>query len=451
MIDGSTQPGFAGEPLVMIDGASAPSGASALVIQGGASTVQALIIGGFQDGDGVVLEVGGGNRVLGCRIGTDRSGLIPRPNWHGITIRSAGNTIGGTTDADRNIVSGNNSPGHRGDTVAIQILGAAAADNVVVGNYLGVGPDGVTPVVNGLGVGVSGAPRPVIGGTAPGAGNLISGNEYNGVRLVGAGVTGAIVQGNVIGLDAAGAPLGNATDAGIRIKKIRDATIGGSAPGAGNVISANLYGIRITERASAIRILGNRIGTDASGTLARGNVLEGILTTASPSITIGGEASGEANVIAFNGRAGVAVVSGSPVKVSGNAMTRNGGLGIDLGTTGVTPNDAGDADIGANGLQNFPVVTSVTRVASTTSVTVTLSSIASKTYRLQLFVSDQCDPSGYGEGARFLGAASVTTSTSGQVSATLTVGPVSVGEVITATATDPAGSTSEFSACQTVA
>jgi hypothetical protein len=132
--------------------------------------------------------------------------------------------------------------------------------------------------------------------------------------------------------------------------------------------------------------------------------------------------------------------------IRGNAIYANGGLGIDLNNDGFTLNDALDADAGPNGLQNFPVIISTTPGATTT-IFGRFHSKPNTTYTLDFYASATADPTGFGEGQRYLGAATVTTDANGDVHYyTVTVPGASVaGEVISATATDPDGNTSEFS------
>ena len=197
------------------------------------------------------------------------------------------------------------------------------------------------------------------------------------------------------------------------------------------------------------------IGTAADGTSALGNGGSGVVFLSGSGIgmnTVGGSAAGAANTIAFNAR-GVHVESGTTRQdVSRNSIHSNTGLGIDLGTTGVTPNDTDDPDTGANNLQNFPVLDAATAGGGETEVSGTLNSEASKTYRIEFFSNPSCDPSGNGEGKTFLGSTNATTDANGDVAfnATLTT-EATVGDAITATATDPGGNTSEFSACEEVA
>src|SRR5262249_34823464 len=144
-------------------------------------------------------------------------------------------------------------------------------------------------------------------------------------------------------------------------------------------------------------IQGNYIGTDVTGTLDRGNASNGIWLDAASSAN-----SISNNVISGNTLAGVRLSgTGSGNTVQGNSIYANGGLGIDLvGTNGVTPNDSADIDIGPNGLQNFPVIGPVT----TTSVSGTLNSTPATTFTIEVFASAAPDPSGYGEGQRYLGS-----------------------------------------------
>src|SRR5262249_6271289 len=180
------------------------------------------------------------------------------------------------------------------------------------------------------------------------------------------------------------------------------------------------------------------------------------LSGASDANSIGGSNAGEGNVIAFNNAAGVAIHSFSGFnntgnRILGNSIFSNGALGIDLGNDGVTPNDTGDPDTGANTLQNYPVLTSATVGAGLVTVGGTLNSVASNQFRLEFFASPACDPSGNGEGALYLGSLLVLTDGSGNVSFQTTLpSSVAPGARVTATATRTStNDTSEFSACVT--
>jgi uncharacterized repeat protein (TIGR01451 family) len=175
---------------------------------------------------------------------------------------------------------------------------------------------------------------------------------------------------------------------------------------------------------------------------------------------VGGTIAGQGNVIANNGGKGVVVVSSSSRgnAILGNSIHNNtGGLGIDLRNNGVTPNDPGDGDSGANNLQNFPVLTFASVNGIQVVITGTLNSTPGNYFRIEFFASTAGDPTGYGEGQRYLGFANVTTDASGNAAifTTLTAA-VTLGEFVSATATkcDSTFSTftdtSEFSSVATI-
>ena len=162
------------------------------------------------------------------------------------------------------------------------------------------------------------------------------------------------------------------------------------------------------------------------------------------------------NVIAFNPGVGVLVNNSSAQRAAilSNSIYSNAHLGIDLGGAilpavgdGVTPNDACDTDAGPNNFQNFPVITSALIAAGSVTISGTLNSTASTTYRIEFFSSVAGDASGNGEGQTFLGFVNVTTDAlcgANFVSPAFTIPP---GQTfITATANDPSNNTSEFSA-----
>src|SRR5262249_36950428 len=155
---------------------------------------------------------------------------------------------------------------------------------------------------------------------------------------------------------------------------------------------------------------------------------------------IGGTHSGAGNIIAFNGGAGVLISSGTGNAILSNAIFSNGALGIDLAPAGVTPNDLGDSDSGANTLQNFPGLTSATSLGGTRTITGVLISSSLTGFVLQFFSNTACDPSGFGEGRTFIGSTTVFTSPTGLASFTVTFStPVPAGQFITAIATDLSG------------
>ena len=217
-------------------------------------------------------------------------------------------------------------------------------------------------------------------------------------------------------------------------------------------MSGNHSGIYIGRGGATGNVVeGNFIGTDVTGTVAVGNLGDGVEFRDADGNTIGGTASNAGNTIAFNGGDGVAVFSGAANAILSNSTFFNGGLGIDLIPDRVTPNDSGDGDAGANELQNFPVLTSAISGGGRMAFEGNLSSTPNTSFRLELFSTSTCDSSGYGEGKDLLGSTTVTTDGGGNASFTVffptTVAP---GHFITATATDPKGNTSEFSRCAEV-
>ena len=238
--------------------------------------------------------------------------------------------------------------------------------------------------------------------------------------------------------------------------------IGGTTAAARNVISGNRTGVTLFLGATGNLVQGNLIGTMPDGVTGAGNTFAGVyISSTAANNTIGGTAPGAGNTIAYTqgvtGTAGsgdgvfVESVDSSIAPPTGNAILgnsifSNAGLGIDLTPDGVTSNDTGDADTGANNLQNFPVLSSAVRVTGGTTVNGTLNSKANQSFRIEFFTSPAADPSGFGEGKVFLGGVVVTTDSSGNASFTVTLAGVPAGsQVITATATDSGNNTSEFS------
>jgi hypothetical protein len=296
----------------------------------------------------------------------------------------------------------------------------------------------------------------LIGGTIPEARNVISANGGFGNIALGLNGSGAnaIVRGNYIGTDVTGTrSLGNPSN-GIHISSNNN-VIGGLVAGAGNVISGNSAGIVIAGFSSGSVgnvIQGNFIGTDAAGTGPVPNVQQGIVLTSAVNNIIGGTQSEAANKIAFNGGPGISLTNGTGIVIRGNSIFSNNGLGIDLNANGVTPNDSIDADVGPNTLQNFPVVTTVMSTSNATTIQGSLNSLPLTTFDIDFYSSAAVDPSGNGEGAQFFGTTAVTTNGNGDATINVTF-PVALaaGRVITATATDPNGNTSEFSAADPTA
>jgi len=386
-----------------------------------------------------------GNLVIGNFIGTDKTGTLALPNvLSGVQVNDThGNIIGDTLPGSRNVISGNTEYGIS--------LSTGSAGNRVQGNFIGTDKSGKAALGNGLGgvlINTQGTAN-VIGGTSPGARNVITGNVGHGVDLM---CDSARVLGNFIGTDVTGTiGLGN-NGSGVSISGgARNNTVGGSAFGAGNVISGNNFnGVHISgATTSQNRVQGNRIGVAASSNAPVGNGADGVFIGADAANNrVGAKAAGAGNVIAFNVGAGVAVFTGTGNSVLGNRIFENAGRGIDLGSDSVTPNDTDDPDTGPNDLLNFPVLTKARLGPAGLRIIGSINTEPGKTLRIEFFACPTTDPTGFGEGKRFLGFITVETTTLDNTptfSVLLSSFGVQAGHVITATATDALGSTSEFS------
>ncbi len=390
VVDGWSEPGFSGTPVIVLDGNDVSADGLQLSATADGSTIRGLVIRDF-NGDGIMIAAGSDNNTI------------------------VGNYIGHLTDTGSD-------------------AGAGEANSF-----------------NGLRVLGS---NNTIGGTTVGAGNVLSGNNDCGITITGASATGNVVQGNLIGTNAAGtAVIANSIDGILIDVNAANNTIGGTTAAARNIISGNVDdGVELDNGASGNIVRGNFIGTDITGTVDFGNQSDGLLVNASTSNNqIGGTVAGAGNTFAFNDGIGVDLISGAGTgnSVLGNSIHSNGALGVDLNGDGVTANDLGDGDTGVNNLQNFPVLTTATTDDfNAMTVSGTLNSTASSTFRVEFFASSTADASGFGEGERYLGFATVTTDASGNASFSQVLSAtVAAGEVITSTATKSAtGDTSEFSA-----
>jgi hypothetical protein len=475
-IDGYTQPGSSANTNPTTMGINAViaiqlSGAmlgnvSGLTINADNCTVRGLVINSFQH-DGIDVCTNG-NVIEGNFIGTNPTGTAALPNGSGgnggIVMSFCGtfsnNAIGGTTPAARNLISGN-----IGNGISI---GGGSTGNTVQGNLIGTDVTGTLALGNSLvGVAVDGSNH-LIGGTTVGGRNIISGNSRG---LTFANGDNNIAQANFIGTDVTGTVGVPNTNGGMSINGGSNNMVGGLTATAGtppgNLISGNTgdYGLSVfTSGASGTVIQGNIIGADITGTNPLGNAVGGIFI-AGHDTTVGGTAANAGNIIAFNGTMcgppnfiGVRISGDAAINnvVLGNSIFSNGGLGIDLninpdGACGVTANHHCDNVTGPNHLQNYPALTSATSGSGSTSIHGSLDAASNTTFRLEFFDNPQCHSSGFGQGKSFIGTTNVMTDGSCNAPINVTL-PVNVqsGHVITATATDPTGNTSEFSACVVV-
>ena len=393
-IDGYTQPGASPNTLaignnavilIQLDGQNDFSGpVNGIVISGGNSVVRGFSITGIPsrvyigtpegppppppEGDAIQLKTNGGNLIEGNFIGLTPSGASTgHYTYRGIEAFSSDNRIGGTAPASRNVIS----------RQQLAIVSTPSGNRTVIeGNYLGTDPSGFIVQNNGGGVEVWGDDVR-IGGTATGAGNLITGSQTN-VKVV-SSARGTIIQGNLIGTKVDGTGnLGSGSKA-ITINGSQT-LVGGLDPGAGNRIAFSISGILVQTN-------------NAVGNTFLSNVF-------------------------------------------------NAGYGFDnIELSGFSRNDLGDSDTGANNLQNFPVITSVIHSSGSTRLIGGLNSVASSTFTLQFFVNRRSST-----GDALLGTRNVATDGSGIAHFDFTFpGDTAGNDFISATATDAGGNTSQFS------
>jgi CSLREA domain-containing protein len=413
-----------------------------VMVWGPRNTIHGNVISGNFIG---ILATNEKQTIEGNLIGTDPSGTSTSPghmNVTGILLQTgADNTrIGGADPSQRNLISGND--------LGIDI---ESERNEITGNLIGTNLAGDAALPNLNGVNVHGDFNS-IGGANTGEGNVISGNHGQALYI---GGNHNAVFGNLIGTDLSGMT-GLPNFVGINVFG-EENQIGGSGPGESNVVSGNEVGIWFPQPANDNHVIGNRIGTSIDGTSPLGNTYGIKILWGAHNNAIGGFDPNEGNLIAFNAAEGIHIgydayenpILGNTIhtnnigiwvytdairnNISQNSIYGNIGLGIDLETIGVNPNDPGDADIGANALLNYPEITS----AGTTSV----SGTACAGCTVELFVSDQ-DPSGHGEGRTYIDTAIADTSGNFTIPVFFPIMPCTR---VTATATDSGDNTSEFS------
>ncbi len=301
---------------------------SGLTVSAGNSTLRGLVINRFFNAQGIYLLTNGGNRIENCFVGTDAAGAVDQGNGiHGIAIDdSPNNIIGGTTVGARNVISGNDADG-------ILIQGSSSTGNVIQGNFIGTNAAGTAAIGNFSGVRLISSPNNTIGGTTTGTRNVISGNTVHGVHIVNVTATGNQVLGNLIGTSAAGnADLGNVMN-GVQIEDASGNTIGGTAVGAGNIVSGNNnHGVSILRGLTGNTVQGNFIGTNLAGTGALGNSVMGINIDQSPNNIIGGLTASVRNVVSANSYGIVLLEPASSGNlIQGNYIGTNANGTTDLG------------------------------------------------------------------------------------------------------------------------
>ncbi len=331
IIDGATQFGYNGTPLIEIDGSSCNAGSNGLVITAGKSIVRGLIINSFiangnSGGMGIVLDSKGSNIIEGNYIGTDATGNSAKGNGgSGIAIfgASSGNLIGGITAAARNVISGNNLSG-------IQISTGSAGGNKIKGNYIGITAttwDSLGNHGNGIFIDAIGD---TVGGDYSTAKNIIADNHYPGIFL-GSNAANTVIEGNSIGWLSGDVTWGN-HDNGIAIIGAQNIQIGGIMEGKRNLIAANAYpGIAIVGNSATGNIVeGNWIGGSlkigpTNWSFVAGNSIGVYIENASGNV-IGGRLVGSGNIISLNNSDGIVI--------RGNGASGNRIVGNTIGSSG---------------------------------------------------------------------------------------------------------------------
>ncbi|MGH7942863.1 MAG: M12 family metallopeptidase [Limisphaerales bacterium] len=502
-IDGSTQPGFAGKPLIVVDGSQilpeTYTSDTGLLVYSSSNQVKDISFSGFI-WNGLTFAYGdaSNNTVSGCWIGLDSTGTNPSPNaFQGILVTSGSghNTFGGTNASSRNVISGNSQYGiyiggtntggniiegnyigtdsggsiavgngfsgiFIGDTTSGNVISGNVLsgnigygifmtntiDNIISGNYIGPDAAGTnSPGVQSYGIGIlSGANGNIIG-----AGNVLSGNTASGVFIQGPDAAGNIIEGNLIGTDATGKNALPNGGWGIGIwNDANSNTIGGLTADARNVISGNTgagYGIAIGA-ANGNVVEGNYIGTDITGTAPVPNGFAGVaVESGSVGNRIGGTTSGAGNVIDYN-YIGVAVYQSNTTNnaIRGNSIFDSSGVGIDL--EGFPGNHIG-FEAGPDDWENYPVITNAFGYAGGTIIQGNFNSLPNDTYYIDFYASSLEGSYGYGQGQVYIGAESVTTSAAGAALFAYTNTSANyAGQYISATATAATGDSSEFAA-----
>jgi hypothetical protein len=390
-IDGYTQPGakpnsqaVGSDAVILIQLEGTQDSPDGLIINAPNCTIRGLALTNFIQqnpffiiaGVAIAARGGSGNKIEGCFVGLHADGTTARANGRGIDVATSGTLVGGTSPAQRNIVSGN----------AIVGILVTADGTVVAGNYVGTDSTGTHVLSNPTGIQISGTfTTALIGGTAPGAANLISGN------LVGLGLG----------------------------------------------VSANEL---LTGIAEGVTVQGNLVGPAANGVDPLGNS-QGIVVNGSHNL-IGGATAAAGNIVAFNRFNGVRVRDGTGNSILSNSIYANNPINLSLGQLGrAVPNDIRDSDSGPNNLQNFPSIESVGIANNSASIKGNLNSTPNAQFTIQFFSESQ---SLTDSKQTYLGSTNVTTNGNGDASF-MAVVPVPAANVrINATATNAAGDTSEF-------
>lgn len=436
-IDGYTQPGASPNTDSLISNAvikvqiegGGESNFDGFVITSSGNIIRGLAVYKMQRSFWIRGSGATNNRITGTFVGTNAAGTYGAAGLaniaHGFHIEqgASSNHVGGTAPAERNVISGNARHG-------LGIWHEQSDGNVVRNNIIGLTPSGNNRLPNrkhGLDLNFGSASN-TFGGTGAGERNVCSGNDDTGIEISHtAGTTNNSIIGNYIGTDVTGTQATSYSYNGGRGIMMEDGVSNNIL--SGNVIGNNRQGgIEIAHSYTVDnQILNNRVGVGVNGSNI-GNNRFGIMVNGSHNKI------GPNNIIANNQFPGFKIERNDADynTITRNAIYNNGALGIDLFPSGVTANDSGDTDSGPNDNLNFPILNS----ATTQQVTGTVCGGCT----VEIFIADS-GAGAHGEGRTFVGSATA----SGGGAFTANVSGVQAGQVVTATATDGDGNTSEFS------
>ncbi|MFO0954680.1 MAG: L-type lectin-domain containing protein [Isosphaeraceae bacterium] len=502
LIDGFSQPGYAGSPLIELNGSQAGVG-DGLAITGSGVTVRGLDIHSFGRGAGILIAGAGatGNRVYGNVIGADPAGEQNEPNEYGIVLTggAASNQIGSGGGAANSLQEANLIRGNvlAGVYIGTQTVGFAAG---TAGETTPLTMNGNASIQNGslqLTDGGGFEAGSVFTSTAVDVSHFSTEFDFQLTRGLGVGFTFTIQRqepsalGGYFGLGYAGIQ----PSVAVKFDLKDDFGEGPNSTGLFtngsyyqvssvdlNGTGIDLHGGRVLHVAMtydgatlSVTISDAAIGTSASqsyavdipGTVGGRTAYVGFTGSTdnfpqTPAVqTILGwnyrwssqeSAAGAANnqvqgnVITRNDGAGVVVVGADTVgnSVTADRIFGNTGQAIDLGDDGVTANGTAPRP-GPNNLQNAPILFTT---ADGASHGLLHGGTPNTAYGIDVFASAGYGPGGAGEAAVYLGTLQVTTDDNGKALFDIPFLAPDDAPVLSATATDPQGNTSEISAAR---
>lgn len=459
-VDGYTQPGAAPNSDPAISNAAlavqvvgtGPTTYDAIPITSAGNTVRGIAFYNLRRSIFLYGSGAGNNVIVGNFIGTNAAGTFAASstqlNANGVDLtQGAANTrIGGSSPAERNVISGNSRHG-------ISTYNEGTDHTLIIGNIIGLSPAGDRRLANlaqGVDINADSSFNQV-GGASAAERNVISGNALSGVEIShGTLTTGSQIIGNYIGTGADGGAGANAyaynAEWGVHMEDGVNNNVA-----ANNVIgNSRLGGIKVESYDTiANTIANNRIGVGADGGAIPNSRFGVQVAFHASRVTIG-----PGNIITNNPE-GVQITGAD---VDYNTMTQNAiygnldstgnGRGIDLDPLNPSfsnANDAGDTDNGSNEQLNYPLLTGATPYQVTGSACA--DAVVPKPCTVEVFLADRGAGTN-GQARAFLGSAQ--TNPDGSFAVVLST-TANVGDYVTATATDAQGNTSEFSANRQVA